>query len=167
MHQHNLQWNIVHCIIHQIRTTVNSVPINKCIVIVFSLPPTNHTPPNEPEPAKPPEKTNACTRFLSTCRSKIPCKCCKKETEPQQPKEEQNEDDTKTGCFNCRKKKPDQVQINIEPQEDEPKKKFLDRLKCCGKNKVGDRTGWFSKVKRKESWAQRRDSILSDPPLPK
>ncbi|CAH0546679.1 unnamed protein product [Brassicogethes aeneus] len=128
------------------------------------LPPSNQTPPNEPEAAKPSPKSNPCTRFLA----KLPCKS-KSASKPVEPKSDQREEDGKTGCFNCRKKKPamEQVRINIEPNEDDPKPKFMDRLKCCGKNKVGDTTGCFSKGKRKESWTERRDSILSDPPLPK
>jgi hypothetical protein len=71
------------------------------------------------------------------------------------------EEGAKKGCFGCRRKKPE-VTINIE--NDEPKKKLWERMKCCGKNKVGD-TGCFPTGKRKESWvAERRDSILSDLP---
>jgi hypothetical protein len=71
------------------------------------------------------------------------------------------EEGAKKGCFGCRRKKPE-VTINIE--NDEPKKKLWERMKCCGKNKVGD-TGCFLTGKRKESWvAERRDSILSDLP---
>lgn len=91
------------------------------------------------------------------------CNRCKKQKDENKEEQKKSEESGKTGCFNCRKKKPD-VTINIE--EDEPKPKFWDRMKCCKKNKVGDTgTGCFPTGKRKESWvAERRDSILSDPP---
>ncbi|XP_064211041.1 protein stum [Tribolium castaneum] len=122
-------------------------------------------PPQQPndsqEPQEPP-KGNACTRFLSTCKKKMSCKRCKKQKdETKDELKKEREETGKTGCFNCRKKKPD-VTINIE--NDEPKPKFWDRMKCCKRNKVGD-TGCFPTGKRKESWVgERRDSILSDPP---
>ncbi|XP_018567268.1 protein stum [Anoplophora glabripennis] len=119
-----------------------------------SLPPDQASPPNEPEKETPPK--NACSRFFSNCKSKMSCKCCKKESSPEiqdkvpvEPK----------GCFGCLKKKSQSpVVINIE-DETGKKTKLWDKLKCCNKHKVTD-TSCFPKGKRKDSWVERRDSIL-------
>ncbi|RZC34334.1 serine/threonine-protein kinase nek3 [Asbolus verrucosus] len=126
------------------------------------LPPSQQ-PTNEAQAeAQEPPKGNVCTRFFSSCKKKMSCKRCKKQKDEQKDESKKSEEEPeKTGCFNCRKKKPD-VTINIE--NDEPKQKLWDRLKCCGKNKVRD-TSCFPIGKRKNSWAERRDSsILSESP---
>lgn len=44
------------------------------------------------------------------------------------------------------------------------KPRLLDRLKCCGKNKVADKSqGCCPRPNRKEKWASRADSILGEP----
>ncbi|XP_044268962.1 protein stum-like [Tribolium madens] len=121
--------------------------------------------PNDSQESQEPPKGNVCTRFLSTCKKKMSCKRCKKQKDENKGDlKKDSEEVEKRSCFSCRKKKPD-VTINIE--NDEPKPKFWERMKCCKRNKVGD-TGCFPTGKRKESWvAERRDSILSDPPTVK
>lgn len=146
----------------------------------YSLPPTNNTPPNEPENTENDgQKSNACIRFFSSVKNKltrnnnnkdVTKKTSVKSTESKPNSEDTENESEKTGCFRCgggKKKKKSEVRINIEDEDDDgTKKSCLDRLKCCGKNKVGDNTSCFPTGKRKNSWAERRDSILSNPPPP-
>lgn len=87
------------------------------------------------------------------------CDCCKKKENT----EARQEAEKSTGCFSCLKKdkveRIPQAKINIE-NETEKKPKLLDRLKCCGKQKVGD-SSCFTLGKRKGSLNDRRDSIFS------
>lgn len=70
-------------------------------------------------------------------------------------------------CLSCMKKPKEPTEqpparISFE-DETGKNKKWFDRLKCCGKQKVSDSTSCFPLGKRKESWAERRQSILSSP----
>lgn len=72
----------------------------------------------------------------------------------------------RTGCFGCCSRKKagshERIIVNIEDVEEE-KKSCWDKMKCCRTNKVSDKGGWFNKKKNEQSWAERRDSILSEP----
>lgn len=143
------------------------------------MPPSNHSPPNEPESTESDgKKSNACIRFFTSIKSKFSRNkendnkksvVSTSESQPRGNEEGETDGDSeKTGCFSCgnkKIKKKSEVRINIEDEDEEPKKSCLERMKCCGKNKVGD-TSCFPSGKRKDSWAERRDSILSDPPPP-
>lgn len=84
------------------------------------------------------------------------CDCCKKK----QKEGEKKAEETTTGCFSCLKKqKEPPAKISVENETDK-QPKLLDSLKCCGKQKVAD-SSCFPLGKRKESWGDRADSILS------
>ncbi|KAJ8930147.1 hypothetical protein NQ314_017077 [Rhamnusium bicolor] len=106
--------------------------------------------------------------FFQTAGIKCPVIVVKKEPEQQDKVEEQEvEEAEKSGCFSCLKKKEkidEPVRINVE-DETGKKLKLWDKLKCCNKHKVRD-TSCFPTGKRKDSWVERRDSILSDPSQP-
>lgn len=57
------------------------------------------------------------------------------------------------------------MRISIESDETTKATTIWERMKCCGRNKVGDQSagGCFQIGKRKDSWAERRDSIFNNP----
>lgn len=61
----------------------------------------------------------------------------------------------KVSCFNCRRKKTEtEERVNLaESEATAAKKGCWDRLKCCRKQGLN----------KKEKWAKRMDSILSEP----
>lgn len=79
---------------------------------------------------------------------------------------ENNETEEKRNIFSCCKKKKteSEEQINIHDVEDAEKTKCWDRLKCCRRNNKIGSTQCCPLGTRKESWAERRDSIMSEPP---
>lgn len=99
------------------------------------------------------------------------CKCCKRKPKDEQSEEtpsvELKEDDEekpkKISCFSCRKKKSDaEERVNLaETEAKTAKKSCWERLKCCRKNE--NSRSCCSRLKRKERWAKRMDSILSEP----
>lgn len=97
--------------------------------------------------------------------------CCRKKRKTESAQKICPDDDVaKAGCFSCcrKAKRKDRITVNVE-EVDAQKKSCWDRLKCCRTNKVGDKSKgkWWSKSKeKKDSWADRRDSILSDPKPP-
>ncbi|XP_017784920.1 PREDICTED: protein stum-like isoform X2 [Nicrophorus vespilloides] len=118
-----------------------------------SVPPQNGN--QQPEPSK-----TKCQMFME----KLACARCKSKTD----EINETDDKTKKGCFSCLKKKKKEVEeIIITDTEGTIKKSLtvMDRLKCCRSNKIGDEvtTGCCGRKKRKDSWANRRDSILSEP----
>ncbi|CAG9838850.1 unnamed protein product [Diabrotica balteata] len=117
--------------------------------VMINLPPAQSTPPNEPEKEPPPK--NACSKFLTNCRTKM-CSCCRKG-----PKKT-SKSKTDAGCFNCFKRKPQPASIVIE-NETQQKPKLLERLNCCKKQKVGDSSSCFPTGRRKDSWVERADSL--------
>lgn len=138
----------------------------------FRLPPTQ-PPQNESQEQEPP-KTNACTRFFSSCKSKVPGACCKKPPKDVLDNAEiKNEEKQKpTTCFSCRKcnKEKDEERENLAGSESEKKPGCFERLKCCGRNKIADKTkskSLCSRANIRERWARRAvraDSILSEAP---
>lgn len=128
----------------------------------FSLPPGQQTPPNEPDKEKETPPKNACTKFLAECKRKLACDCYKKNPSIETTGEEE---EATPGCLSCLRKQKEQQQqpparINFE-NETGKGVKWIDRLKCCGKQKVSDSASCFPLGKRKESWAERQSSILS------
>lgn len=96
------------------------------------------------------------------------CDCCSKK--PENIEEAKEENNPKVDCLSCFKKQNKEreappARINFET-ETKKGTKWTDRLKCCGKRKVGDSTTCFSLGKRKDNWAERRNSILN-PNIPK
>ncbi|KAL3275822.1 hypothetical protein HHI36_020566 [Cryptolaemus montrouzieri] len=141
------------------------------------LPPDN-APNNNGGHPKPPdpsgngkENVSRAAKFLASAKDKILCKSCRKgenEKSNLPSKRFEEEDQSKTGCFSCLKKKEQikqSIKISVEEDGKEIKASCWDRMKCCGtKNKSGEPQGCLPCAKRKPAWEERRDSILSDLP---
>lgn len=134
--------------------------------------PPSQPPHNESQEQEPP-KTNVCTRFFSSCKNKVPCTCCKRPTKvPDNAEIKSDEEQKSTGCFSCKKckKDKDEERENLAESESEKKPRCFERLKCCGRNKIADKTkskGLCSRANIRERWARRdvrADSILSEAP---
>lgn len=128
-------------------------------------------PQNEAQQNQEPTKTNPCSRFFANCKRKVPCACCKKQTKSEEAQRtaqvKSDEEEKKVGCFGCRKgrKELPEDRVSLAQTQESQKKGCLDRLKCCGKNKVSDKTttGCCPRKSFKDKWA-RSDSILSESP---
>lgn len=150
---------------------VSNNSIKESMLFYYRLPPPEA--PTEQNPNTEQEKpVKSYARFLDTCRKKMSCQCCKKQPKTETPqeapsveiKDDDDEKPKKVSCFNCcRKKKPDaEDRENLaETEATSAKKSCWERLKCCRKNEDGK--GCCSRLKRKERWAKRMDSILSEP----
>lgn len=81
----------------------------------------------------------------------------------QDDEEEDEEKPKKVSCFNCRRKRAEtEERVNLaESEAAAVKKGCWERLKCC--RKQGDGKGCCSRLKKKEKWAKRMGSILSEP----
>lgn len=138
----------------------------------FRLPPPHQAPSEQPPDAEPEKPVKTYARLLDTCRKKMSCNCCKRkpkaETSQDTPSVEVKEDEEdekpkKISCFNCRKKKTvAEERLNLaESQATTTKTSCWEKLKCC--RKTGENKGCCSRLKRKERWAKRMDSIMSEP----
>ncbi|CAG9855919.1 unnamed protein product [Phyllotreta striolata] len=116
------------------------------------LPPTQDTPPNEPEKEEETPPKNACSRFFAGCKSKM-CAGCASKKPPAAAKPK-----TDISCLSCFKKKPESTSIVIE-ETDDKKPGFLQRLNCFKKQKIGDVSSCFPTGKRKGSWVERAGSL--------
>lgn len=146
---------------------------NLFVLLIFSLPPPQA--PIEQNPNVEQEKpVKTYARLLDTCRKKMSCKCCKRKPKAEKPEAEEpvvevTEDEEgqpkKISCFNCRKKKAEsEERVNLSENEATAMKKGCwERLKCCGRKNKTEGKGCCSRWKRKEKWAKRMDSILSEP----
>lgn len=84
------------------------------------------------------------------------------ETQVEVKEEEGEEKPKKVSCFSCRRKKTQAEECeNLAEDCEKERKSCWQRLKCCQKS--ADNKGCCSRLKKKERWAKRMDSILSEP----
>lgn len=120
-------------------------------------------------------------RMLSCCKNKNLCSCCSCKGKKNNQNEDKihakdkhakkfncfncckkNKEDKSTGCFSCCKRKKNREETKVTFKNE--KRSLISRLNCCGGNKIGDKSGFSLKKKRKNSWVDRKHSIVIEEP---